>query len=72
MDHGQSSLRVATESWRRSAFQATCERYLDGDNAVVRLWRVEENVVTFPKNDKGVDEQVDGVQSRKPRLNLDG
>ena len=71
MSHDQSSLRVAIESLRRSWFQATCERHLDGDAAADRLSRVE-SVVTLLEKVKGLDERAAGVQSRKPLPELAG
>jgi fructose-bisphosphate aldolase class 1 len=62
---------VAIESLRRSWFQATCERQLDGGAAANRLSRVESSV-TFLKKVKGLEERADGVQSRKPLPELAG
>ena len=56
---------MATESLRRSWFQATRERHLDRGAAADRLSRVE-NGVTSLKNDTGLDERADGVQLGKP------
>jgi fructose-bisphosphate aldolase class I len=51
-------------------FEDTLERQFDGDGAADYLWRVK-NVMTFLKVDKGLAEQVDGVQMMRPLPDLD-
>ena len=50
-------------------FEGTLERQFDGGDAVDYLWRLK-NVVSFLKVDKGLEEQVDGVQLMKPMPDL--
>ena len=51
-------------------FADTLERQFDGGDAADYLWRVK-NVLTFVKVDKGLAEQVDGVQLMRPLADLD-
>ena len=51
-------------------FEDTLERQFDGADAADYLWRVK-NVMTFLKVDKGLEEQVDGVQLMKPLPDLE-
>ncbi len=50
-------------------FENKLDRYIDGLNSAKYLWEVK-NVLPFLKVDKGLAEEVDGVQIMKPMPNL--
>jgi fructose-bisphosphate aldolase class I len=50
-------------------FENTLDRDIDGQNSAKYLWEVK-NVLPFLKVDKGLAEEVDGVQIMKPMPNL--
>ena len=52
-------------------FENTMDREIEGCGSAEYLWSVK-NVVPFLKVDKGLADEVDGVQSMKPIVGLDG
>lgn len=51
-------------------FEDTMDRDIDGDNVVHYLWHVK-GVVPILKVDKGLNKELDGVQTMKPMPDLD-
>jgi len=51
-------------------FEGTMDRDIEGQGAAEYLWNVK-NVVPFLKTDKGLADEVDGVQLMKPNPDLD-